>query len=164
MMKDNHARPIIFALSNPTKNAECSAEQAYQWTDGSVIFASGSPFDPVRLGGRTFVPGQGNNMFIFPGLGFGAMKAQCKSVSDKMIVAAAQVLSDYVTDAEIAKGNIYPPIEDIRTISALIASKVMQVGQQEGLTSAPLPASSSSLARWVQDEMYVPEYIIRSRL
>merc|ERR1712137_1283960 len=76
LMKENNESPIIFALSNPTKKAECTATQAYEWTDGKAIFASGSPF----------VPGQGNNMFIFPGLGFGAVRCNASKVSDEMIV------------------------------------------------------------------------------
>merc|ERR1712137_868964 len=139
MMKDNNEKPIIFALSNPTKNAECSAQQAYEWTNGSAIFASGSPFDPVELNGKTFVPGQGNNMFIFPGLGFGASKCNAKIVSDEMIVAAAEVLSEYVTDEEIAKGNIYPPIDNIRDISGQIAMRVMQVAKEQGLAQGNIP-------------------------
>jgi malate dehydrogenase (oxaloacetate-decarboxylating)(NADP+) len=154
-MRDNNDRPIIFALSNPTKNAECSAESAYKHTDGKAIFASGSPFDPVEYNGKTYIPGQGNNMFIFPGLGFGAAKAGCTAVSDNMIVAAAQVLSEFVSDEEISKGNIYPPINKIRDISALIAARVMQVGKEEGLTSIELP---QNLPEWVQEEMYIPAY------
>jgi len=155
-MGDNNDKPIIFALSNPTKNAECSAEQAYKWTNAKAIFASGSPFDPVEINGKTLVPGQGNNMFIFPGLGFGAFKCHATRVSDKMIVTAAEVLSRYVNDEEIEKGNIYPPIENIRDISCRIAAEVMTVAKQENLTTMELP---ENLTKWVEQEMYVPHYI-----
>jgi len=150
VLRDNNPKPIIFALSNPTKNAECTATQAYEWTDGKAIFASGSPFDPVEINGKTLVPGQGNNMFIFPGLGFGASKCHSKIVSDEMIVAAAEVLSEYVSDEEIEKGNIYPPIDNIREISAKIATKVMQVAKEQGHTQ-DIPEN-------IEELMYVPSY------
>lgn len=155
VMKENNERPIIFALSNPTKNAECSATQAYEWTDGKAIFASGSPFDPVEIDGKTLVPGQGNNMFIFPGLGFGAFKCHATKVSDKMIVSAAEVLSEYVSDDEIAKGNIYPPIDKIRDISCKIATKVIEVAKEQGLTTVEIP---ENLSQWIEGEMYLPQY------
>merc|ERR1712137_371581 len=156
LMKENNESPIIFALSNPTKKAECTATQAYEWTDGKAIFASGSPFDPVEINGKVLVPGQGNNMFIFPGLGFGAVKCNASKVSDEMIVAAAEVLSNYVTDEEIQKGNIYPPIENIREISCKIATKVIEVAKEEGLTEMDIP---NDLYSWVEGEMYVPKYV-----
>lgn len=151
-MPEYSEKPIIFALSNPTKKAECSATQAYEWTDGKAIFASGSPFDPVEINGKILVPGQGNNMFIFPGLGFGAFKCNASKVSDEMIVAAAEVLSDYVNDSEIAKGNIYPPIENIREISCKIANRVMEVAREQGL------ASKDGIMD-VSEDMYIPQYI-----
>merc|ERR1712137_1444360 len=153
LMKENNESPIIFALSNPTKKAECTATQAYEWTDGKAIFASGSPFDPVEINGKVLVPGQGNNMFIFPGLGFGAVKCNASKVSDEMIVAAAEVLSNYVTDEEIQKGNIYPPIDNIRDISSKIATRVMEVAKEQGLCQA------CDIPEDIEKEMYIPKYI-----
>jgi len=149
-------KPIVMALSNPTSNAECTAEQAYKWTKGTAIFASGSPFDPVEYEGKTFVPGQGNNMFIFPGLGFGAYLCQAKKVSDGMIIAAATALAEYVSDERIAHGDIYPSIKDIRKISALIAARVMTVARDEGLSQFELP---DDLVNWVSEVMYEPQYV-----
>jgi malic enzyme len=124
-------KPIVMALSNPTDKAECTAEQAYTWTDGNAIFAAGSPFAPVEYKGKTYIPGQGNNMFIFPGLGFGAYTARCKTVSEPMIIAAAKTLAHTVTDEEIASGNIYPSLKKIRAISADIAAAVGEVAWKD---------------------------------
>jgi malate dehydrogenase (oxaloacetate-decarboxylating)(NADP+) len=155
-MGEINDRPIIMALSNPTSNAECTATQAYTLTKGRAIFASGSPFDPVEFEGKTYVTGQGNNMFIFPGLGFGAYLCQASQVSDAMIVAAAEVLSKYVTDEQIAAGNIYPHVSEVRKISALIAARVITVAKEEGFTSLELP---TDLLSWVESQMYVPHYV-----
>ena len=150
-------RPVVMALSNPTSKAECSAQQAIEWTDGQAIFASGSPFGPVQYKGKTFLPGQGNNMFIFPGLGFGSYLSQSSIVSDLMIITAAKTLADFVTDEEIAQENIYPSLSSIRDISALIATNVILQAQREGLAQENLE-DKGDLLTWVKSQMFFPDY------
>jgi len=150
-------RPIIFSLSNPTSKAECSAEEAYKWTDGRAIFASGSPFAPVTLGDKTYVPGQGNNMYIFPGLGFGSFLVQSKGVSDNMITSAAIALANSVTEEELSRGQIYPKLSKIRNeISPIIAVEVIKTAYDEGL--AQLDPRPEDLLQFVKENMYQPEY------
>lgn len=117
-------RPIIFSLSNPTSNSECSAAEAYEWTDGRAIFASGSPFPDFEYKGKVLKPGQGNNMYIFPGLGLGAVIAKGTKVSDTMIVCAANTLADSITQEELEQGKLYPDLKKIRQISSVIAAAV----------------------------------------
>ena len=148
-------RPIIFALSNPTSKSECTAEQAYTWSDGRAIFASGSPFDTVDYQGKTFVPGQGNNAYIFPGVGLGAIAAATRSVTDEMFFVAAKALANQVTDADLALGRIYPSLTRIREVSAYIAAAVAQVAYDRDLAADAPPAD---LLAHVRTFMYQPVY------
>jgi malate dehydrogenase (oxaloacetate-decarboxylating)(NADP+) len=150
-------QPIIFALSNPTSKSECTAEQAYGWTNGRAIFASGSPFDPVTMpDGRTLVPGQGNNSYIFPGVGMGLSIVSANRVTDSMFLAAAKALSEQVTREDLALGRVYPPLTKIREVSAHIAAAVAQIAVNEGLGSKPCPYN---LLACIKENMYQPEYI-----
>jgi malate dehydrogenase (oxaloacetate-decarboxylating)(NADP+) len=115
------------ALSNPTYKSECTAQQAYSWTDGKAIFAAGSPYSPVLYKGELFYPGQGNNMYIFPGLGFGAGTSKARTITESMITAAAKCLSNTLTNEETAAGFIYPSLSRIREISTEIATSVGEV-------------------------------------
>jgi malate dehydrogenase (oxaloacetate-decarboxylating)(NADP+) len=150
-----NARPIVFALSNPTSKSECTAEQAYRWSDGRALFACGSPFDPVTLGGRTFVPRQGNNSYIFPGVGLAAIVSRATRVTDEMFMAAAHALARQVTDADLAQGSLYPPLAQVRDVSAHIATAVAGVAYRRGYATAPEP---EELFTFVTSQMYEPQY------
>ena len=116
-MAKNHKHPLIFALSNPTSKSECTARQAYEWTEGRALFASGSPFDPVTLSdGRTLVPGQGNNAYIFPGVALGILLAGAKRVTDHHFLVAARSLAAQVTTEEMRQGLLYPKLDRIRDV------------------------------------------------
>lgn len=148
-------RPMIFALSNPTSKSECTAEQAYTWSDGRAIFASGSPFDAVDYQGKTFIPGQGNNAYIFPGVGLGAIAAATRSVTDEMFFVAAKALANQVTEADLALGRIYPALSRIRDVSAYIAVAVAEVAYKRDLAQDEPPAD---LMAHVRSLMYQPVY------
>ena len=154
-MGELNERPIIFALSNPTSKSECTAEAAYRFTNGRAIFASGSPFDPVVLNGTKFVPSQGNNAYIFPGLGLGIVTTETRRVIDSMLLAAARTLAAEVTDKDWAEGRIYPPLARIREVSVRIAVAVANVAYHQGLTARPRPLD---LEAHIRDQMFVPIY------
>lgn len=148
-------RPIVFALSNPTPRSECTAKEAYVWTQGRAIFASGSPFEPFTLDGITYEPGQGNNAYIFPGVGLGVIACRAKHVTDEMFLAAAQTLAAEVTEDDFKRGSIYPPLGHIREISAKIATAVCEVAYEQGLAINPRP---NDLADFIKSQMYEPNY------
>ncbi|KAH1048091.1 hypothetical protein J1N35_038875 [Gossypium stocksii] len=149
-------KPIIFSLSNPTSQSECTAEEAYTWSQGRAIFASGSPFDPVEYKGRVFVPGQANNAYIFPGLGLGLIMSGAIRVHDDMLLAASEALAAQVTQENFDKGLIYPPFRNIRKISAHIAASVAAKAYELGLaTRQPQP---KDLVKYAEHCMYNPAY------
>jgi malate dehydrogenase (oxaloacetate-decarboxylating)(NADP+) len=154
MAELNH-RPVILALSNPTSHSECTAEEAYRWTEGRAIFASGSPFPPVTLSGREIVPAQANNAYIFPGIGLGSTLASTSRITERMFAAAARTLAALVTPEDLARGTVLPPLADIREVSARIARSVIEVARREGVASAELPRE---LDGFIRQTMYQPVY------
>ena len=147
--------PVIIALSNPTSHTECTAEQAYQWSNGRAVFASGSPFGAVRYGNKLLKPAQGNNAYIFPGIGLGVYASNARLITQKMFLVAAEVLANIVTQQEIDSGAIYPTLTRVRKASQAIAVAVCQIAICEELTNTKLP---EDLNDYVRSLVYNPNY------
>ena len=156
-MSEINDRPAIFALSNPTSRAECTAEQAYEWSDGRAIFTSGSPFDAVKHKGKTHQPGQGNNAYVFPGIGLGALACRAKHIDDGMFLAAADALANQVSKANLDAGTLYPPLSDIREVSLHIAVAVAEKAYATGLAQSEKP---DDLTAHIKAMMYEPDYLV----
>jgi malate dehydrogenase (oxaloacetate-decarboxylating)(NADP+) len=140
-------RPIIFPYSNPTSRSECSAEEAYRWSDGRAVFASGSPFPPVEIVGRHFVPGQGNNVYIFPAMGMAVFATEAKRVTEEMFIVAARAVAEQVTEENLSTGLIYPPQSHILNASLHVAERIAAYIFDQGLARVPRPDDVGALIR-----------------
>ncbi|KAM9320564.1 NADP-dependent malic enzyme, mitochondrial [Gastrophryne carolinensis] len=156
-MATYNKRPIIFALSNPTSKAECTAEQCYQLTEGRGIFASGSPFSKVTLpNGQTFYPGQGNNAYVFPGVALGVIACGVRHISEEIFLTTAEAIAEDVTAEHLAEGRLYPPLSTIREVSLKIAVKIVDYAYKNNLASW-YPEPEDKLA-FVKSLVYSPDY------
>jgi malate dehydrogenase (oxaloacetate-decarboxylating)(NADP+) len=154
-MAEINDRPIVFALSNPTDKSECTPEDAYTWTGGRAVFASGSPFKPVQVGGGTYVPGQGNNVYVFPGVGLAVTACRIRRITDEMFAAAARSLAGQTRREDLDAGCVYPPLATIRSISLNIAVAVAEAAFEDDLADMEQP---QDLAGHIESCMFDPRY------
>ncbi|PBP17595.1 NADP-dependent malic enzyme MaeA [Diplocarpon rosae] len=159
--------PIIFPLSNPSSNSECTFEEAIKHTDGNAIFASGSPFEPYCYKDTTYIPSQGNNMYVFPGIGLGSILSKAAHITQEMIYASAVALSAATTTPELNDGRLYPDLDRIREVSVIVAREVIRQAQRQNLDAeASLrDLSDAELDAYIRSKMYDPtKEIIRAHL
>ena len=161
LMASYHSRPIIFPMSNPTTRAECTPEQAYLWTDGRAVVATGSPFPPSSIGGKVYIPSQCNNMYIFPGLGLAASVAGVSRITDRMLYVAAKACAGCVNKEESEAGMTFPSIKRIREVSFAVACAVIEEALRAGLTTkiSSRALEAEGLENLVRRKMYFPNYV-----
>lgn len=169
MMAEMNDRPIIFPLSNPTNQAECTFEQALTWTDGRVLFASGSPFTPMRdAAGAMRQPAQANNVYIFPALGHAAIATRGRQLTDEMFVVAAEELAGMTAIEDVEAGRLFPSFSQIRAISARVAARVAAFAVEQGLGSRPSGVrEGAGHAEWTDffsQHLWGAEMPLRSKL
>lgn len=160
-MAELNKRPIVFPLSNPSHLSECTFETAIKATKGAAIFASGSPFNELDYEGKHYIPGQGNNLYVFPGLGYGACLTKAKMISDEMVTESALALADSLTEEEKAEGRIYPSLKRMREISCEVAVRVIQMANKQNLTrdgGYTASMEEEELKEWVAGEAWNPTY------
>lgn len=157
LMGEINEKPIIFPLSNPTVKAECSFQDAFDLTQGRVIFASGSPFDPIHSDGKTYNPSQGNNLYTFPGLGYGAWLCRAEKVTDEMVTEATIALADCASQEDLDAGGLYPPLSSVRDVSAVVAARVMECAMKQGV--AHMKRAPNDLVAYVKENRYSPAYL-----
>ncbi len=148
-------RPIIFALSNPTDRAECSAEQAYTWSNGQALYAAGVQFPEVTLNGKTYHPGQANNFYIFPAIGLATYVARPRRITDECFIAAAQGSADQVGPALRAKGMLFPSQADVLEMEITTAARVAEFMFDKGLAQVERPRD---IRGWIEGQLYNPQY------
>ncbi|MCU1281885.1 MAG: maeB1, partial [bacterium] len=151
-------RPIVFPLSNPTSSCEALPEELIEWTEGRAIVATGSPFAPVVWKGQTHTIGQGNNAFVFPGLGFGAILSEAREITDGMVLAAAYALAEFTEKKWLAKGWVYPAVDDLNEVSMRVATRVIEQAFDEGVAQTG-KVKREGAAEYVRARFWKPRYL-----
>ncbi|KAJ6840754.1 NAD-dependent malic enzyme 59 kDa isoform, mitochondrial [Iris pallida] len=161
MQQSDSCRPAIFAMSNPTMNAECTAADAFKHAGENIIFASGSPFEDVPLGnGKVGYVNQANNMYLFPGIGLGALLSGARLISDGMLQAAAECLASYMTEEDIAKGVLFPSISSIRHITTQVGAAVVEAAVAEELAEGHGDVDPKELSHMSKEDKV--DYVARN--
>jgi len=154
----NTTRPVIFPLSNPTSASEALPEDILDWTEGRAMIATGSPFPEVVRKGQTHPIGQGNNAFIFPGLGFAALLSECSEITDEMVLEAAYALADYGAAQHLEVGRVYPPVRELNEVSIRVAARVIDRALAQGVAQKT-SLQGRDLDAYVRSRFWRPRYL-----